>query len=327
MLYQLNNIAFAYDTKFGLTNINLEIEIAEIVAIVGPNGAGKTSLLNILAFLTLPTLGELQYNGSPLMKSNVLQFKKTVAYVQQNPYLMRGTAYKNIELGLKLRGIDKAQRIKRITKVMDLLAISDLANRSARSLSGGEAQRIAIAQGLVLEPTVLVLDEPFTYLDQTAIYDLEQLLLALRDEHQKTIIFTTHNHYQAEYLSNRTYSMIGGQLFATPLTNLFNGHINNDYFDTGKLKIAIPTNSLQAQHIVIDPKQIVLSKEPLTSSMQNSYPGKIMGISEQAGQFNIQVAASEEFKVIVTHQALIKLELSIGIAIWISFKSSSVHLF
>lgn len=219
-LYQLKDIAFNYGTDFNLIDINAEIKKSDITAIVGPNGSGKTSLLNILSFLTIPHTGSLLYEGIKIKRDNLQQFRKAVAYVQQSPYLLRGTTFQNIELGLKLRHVEKETRTGKVLEVMQVLGISDLSDRYARSLSGGEAQKVAIGQVLVLDPDVLILDEPFTHLDKRSIHELEQLILKLRDELQKTIIFTTHNQYQAQWLSDHVYSVIKGKLFESQLINL-----------------------------------------------------------------------------------------------------------
>jgi len=328
-LYQIKDVAFNYGTDFNLIDINADIKKSNITAIVGPNGSGKTSLLNILSFLNYPHNGSLIYDGTELRRGDLEKLRKAVGYVQQSPYLLRGTAFKNIELGLKLKHIDKETRTRKVTEVMQLLDISDLSARSARSLSGGEAQKVAIGQVLVLEPDVLILDEPFTHLDKHSIHELEQLILRLRNELQKTIIFTTHNQYQAQWLADHVYSVIQGKIFETQLINLFNGSLdaNINSFNTGKQIIIIPDGIKQGEHIAIDPKQIVLSNQKLDSSMQNSYPGKVIGMVEEDGQVKVSINTGENFQAIVTHKALEKLGLSIGGDVWISFKSSSILVF
>jgi tungstate transport system ATP-binding protein len=331
-MYQLNNISFDYESYgsgFKLSDINIDIIKSNITAIVGPNGSGKTSLLNILAFLNAPHDGVLIYDEKKLEQRNNEQFKKNVSYVQQNPYLLRGTAYKNIELGLKLRHVDKETRLKRVSEVMQLLGISDLADRSARSLSGGEAQKVAIGQVLVLEPDVLIFDEPFSHLDKKSIHELEQLIKKLKNEFQKTIIFTTHDQIQAQCLADNVYSVVKGKVFAAHLVNLFNGVLDQDQnsFNTGKLLINTPESIEIAEHIAIDPKQIVISKEKLDSSMQNSFSGKITGMNEEDEQIKLYINIGEEVQATITHKALEKLQLSIGTNVWVSFKSSSILIF
>jgi len=328
-LYQLKDITFNYGTDFSLADINVEIKKSSITAIVGPNGSGKTSLLNILSFLNIPHDGSLLYDGTELRQDNLEQFRKTVAYVQQNPYLLRGTAFKNLELGLKLKHIDKETRTKKITEIMQLLSITDLSGRSTRSLSGGEAQKVAIGQVLVLDPEVLILDEPFTHLDKKSIHELEQLIITLKNDLQKTVIFTTHNQIQAQWLADNIFSVVKGRLFETHLINLFNGTLgaSKNSFNTGEQVITIPDGIAQAEHIAIDPRQIVLSKQKLDSSMQNSFIGKIIGMAEEDGQVKISINTGEQIQAIISHKALEELELSIGNDVWISFKSSSILIF
>lgn len=332
-LYQLKNIDFYYGDGVGsspvLSNINVEIKQSRIVAIVGPNGSGKTTLLNLLAFLDSPKAGELSFREGIIKKENIEECKKRVGYVQQSPYLLRGSAYKNIELGLKLKQIDKETRHKKVNEVIELLDISALAKRSARSLSGGEAQKIAIGQILALDPEVLVLDEPFNHLDKNAVSELEQLIQTLNKELNKTIIFTTHDQIQAQSLADDVYSVVGGKLFEAHLVNLFDGILNldNNSFKTSNLTIYVSDAVRQGNQIAIDPKQIVVSKEKLDSSMQNSFSGKITGMNEEEGNVKLTVNVGESIQAIITHKALQQLKLSIGNDIWLSFKSSSIVVF
>ena len=328
-VYELKDVAFDYGQGFGLKDINVQIDTSCITAIVGPNGSGKTTLLNLFAFLTVPSSGELRYNNRLLKDNDIAQFKKSVGYIQQNPYLLRGSVQDNVELGLKLRHINKAERSKRALDMMHLLGIEKLADRNARSLSGGEAQKVAIAQVMVLEPQVLILDEPFTFLDKNAIHDLELLILKLRNDLGKTIIFTTHNQYQAQWLSDQVYSVIKGKLFKSLLLNLFTGELDkiNNYLDIGAHKVILPEATSHVEHIAIDPKLIVLSKQRHNPSMQNSYPGKIIGMLEDNGLIKVSVDTGEKFQAIISHESLQELDLSMGEEIWIGFKTSSIVIF
>jgi tungstate transport system ATP-binding protein len=328
-VYQLKNVTFNYGTEFQLVDVCVDIERSKITAIVGPNGSGKTSFLNILSFLKRPRTGTLIYNGDELNRTNTERFKSSIGYVQQNPYLLRGSTFKNIELGLKLKHIDKAIRVNKVADVMALLGITGLANRNARTLSGGEAQKVAIGQVLVLDPDVLILDEPFSHLDKNSIYELEQLILKFKSKLGKTVIFTTHNQYQAQWLADDIYSVVKGKIIATQTINFFSGSHDpkNSSFNTGKQVIIIPDDIVDLEHIAVDPKQIMLSNEQLHSSMQNCFSGKITGINEENGLIRVTVSAGENFQAIVTHQAFQTLGLSIGAEVWISFKSSSILVF
>ena len=327
-VYQLKDIVFDYGRGVGLLGVDLRIKPANITAVVGPNGAGKTTLLNLLAFLALPRSGEFSFNAKRLTHADMAKCRQYVGYVQQNPYLLRGSARDNVELGLKLRHVNKIRRVQRAHEVMELLDIMALAGRNARSLSGGEAQKVAIARALILAPRVLILDEPFTYLDKQAAHDLERLILKLRDELKKTVIFTTHNQQQAEWLSDQVYSVIGGRVFESPLINLFSGKADpaRRYFDIGAHKIIL-TDAAEARHIAIDPARITLSRQKPGAAFENSYPGHITGLLQDKDRIKVNVNTGEKFQTVITRETLEKLNLQIGGQVWISFKSSAVIAF
>ena len=328
VIYHLQQIEFDYGTAFGLANVSLAIEGGTITSLVGPNGSGKTSLLNLLAFLETPASGTFHYHGQSLQPGRQNEFKKSVGYVQQNPYLLRGSVLYNVELGLKLQHVDKAPRRQRAHEVLQLMNIAALENRSIHDLSGGEAQKVAIAQILVLEPEVLILDEPFTFLDKQSISELETLIRKLKTDYNKTIILTTHNQLQAQALSDKVYSIVQGKVFESQIMNMFNGELDSSgtRFNTGKQTLILPEGARETVQVAIDPRQVVLSNERLDSSMQNHFKGRITAMVELNGQVKLTVQAGEEFHVIITHQALEELTLSIGKEAWISFKSSSILL-
>ena len=180
-IYQLKNIILNYDNNILINDLNLEISKSKITGLIGPNGSGKTTLLNILSFLSFPKSGKIFYDGVELRKDNIKTFRNSVGYIQQDPYLFRGTVYKNIEIGLKLKHINYEERVQRIKKILSLLRIEHLSARLSNSLSGGEARKVAIGQILVLEPDVLIMDEPFSNLDKSTFvsFNLVKSILPL----------------------------------------------------------------------------------------------------------------------------------------------------
>ena len=210
--YQLNNIQFSYSDK-KILNIEQQIfEQGKITALVGANGAGKSTLLGLLSFISDAETGEIEFSGAKVTKNNQASLRKLVGLVQQNPYLIKGSVIKNIELGLKFRHVKPAVRESRARDMLRLLKIEDLADRSVKSLSGGEAQKVAIGRALVLDPKVILLDEPFTYLDREFVEEFELLIKKLKNEQNKTIIFTTHNQTQAKALSDQVFTIVDGHL-------------------------------------------------------------------------------------------------------------------
>ncbi len=210
--YKLNNIQFSYADKKVLDIEQQVFEQGIITALVGANGAGKSTLLGLLSFISDAEVGEIEFSGEKVTKNNQASLRKSVGLVQQNPYLIKGSVIKNIELGLKFRHVKPAVRESRARDMLRIFKIEDLADRSVKSLSGGEAQKVAIGRALVLDPEVILLDEPFTYLDREFVEEFELLIKNLKNEQNKTIIFTTHNQLQAQALSDQVLNIVDGHL-------------------------------------------------------------------------------------------------------------------
>ncbi|HSL70814.1 MAG TPA: ATP-binding cassette domain-containing protein, partial [Longimicrobiales bacterium] len=137
----------------------LEVKAGEILAILGPNGAGKSTLFRLLLLLERADRGELRLNGRALRWGDA-EAHRRMAGLFQRPYLFSGSVRANVAYGLRARGMSRAEREARVAAALGDLGLSDLSERSVSSLSGGEAQRVALARTVVLEPDVLLLDEP-----------------------------------------------------------------------------------------------------------------------------------------------------------------------
>jgi len=143
----------------------LDIERGETLTVVGPNGAGKSTLLLVLARLLRPSQGDILYDGRSLKQWDELDYRRRISFVFQAPLLMDMTVEQNVALGLKFRGTPKEETRVRSGKWMKQLGVEPLSKRRAGQLSGGEAQRVSLARAFVLEPELLLLDEPFSALD------------------------------------------------------------------------------------------------------------------------------------------------------------------
>jgi molybdopterin-binding protein len=325
--YELRDARFDYGAEPVLRIDELRIARAGITALVGPNGSGKSTLLNHLAFLVWPGRGSLRFHDREIGAADFRQYRRRVGYVQQKPYLFHASVRDNIELGLRIRGIDQAARRERMQKIIREFDLDAIADRQAHGLSGGEAQKVALARALVLQPEVLILDEPFNHLDKTFRLSLEDRLreIVLRDA--ATVILTTHDQFLAQTLSNQVFSLIDGHLLPLAAMNLFSGRCSGDRFVTGKLEIAIPPHLPAGNRLAIEANQLVLSKEPLESSMRNRFQGRILRLSDEDLWIHVTIDAGEQFHAVITPAALKDLGVSIGDAVWVSFKSTSVHLF
>ncbi len=190
----------------------LDVERGETLTVVGPNGAGKSTLLLTLARLLKPSRGDIVYDGKSLNQWDELDYRRRISFVFQSPLLMDMTVEQNVALGLKFRSTSKDEIRERVTKWMKQLGVESLAKRRASQLSGGEAQRVSLARALVLEPELLLLDEPFVALDPpTHAKLLDDLSILLKEDH-RTAVFVTHNLNEAAKVSHRIAVIVGGIL-------------------------------------------------------------------------------------------------------------------
>jgi tungstate transport system ATP-binding protein len=189
----------------------LEVLRGELLAVVGPNGAGKSTLVQVAALLERPANGEVLFDGEPVGR-NVLSYRRRMAVVFQEPLLLDTGVENNVRAGLGLRGVPRSEQRRRAGIWLERFGIAQLARRSARTLSGGEAQRTSLARALALEPEVLILDEPFAALDaptrSALINDLDDIL----GESRITTIFVTHDRSEALRLGDRVAVLMDGRV-------------------------------------------------------------------------------------------------------------------
>jgi tungstate transport system ATP-binding protein len=191
---------------------SLHIQRGETLAVVGPNGAGKSTLLLALAHLLKPAQGEIKFNNKNLKEWNDLEYRRRIAFVFQDPLLMDMTVEQNIALGLNFRGMEKDHIHVQVDKWSKSMGIDSLHARRSNQLSGGEAQRVSLARAFVLEPELLLMDEPFSAVDpQTRGQLLNDLSSVLAQEH-RTTIFVTHNLKEAAQMGDRVAVVINGEL-------------------------------------------------------------------------------------------------------------------
>ena len=199
----------------------LDIHSAEVLGLLGPTGAGKTTLLRLLAGLVGPDHGNVSFESHPLSFTNRdLGTRRRFTLVHQTPLLLTGTARFNVEYGLRLRR--QPQRAKRVDAILDRLRLSKLAEQPAHTLSGGQIQLVALARALVIEPEILLLDEPTAHLDPAHVALVEDTIHQLRQERRMTVVWATHNLFQARRVADRTALLLSGELVeATSTEKLF----------------------------------------------------------------------------------------------------------
>jgi tungstate transport system ATP-binding protein len=185
-----------------------------IHAIIGPNGAGKTSLLRLLGLLEKPDQGRifLQNQDTTSLWPRCLELRRRLGFLHQNPLLFQGSVFENLEISLKYRNISRNDCLQRTQEVLTAFGLTSLSRRPAASLSGGEAQKVALARIMVFNPEVLLLDEPTANLDPLNTLEFERLIADIYGRQGKTIILVTHDLGQAERLSQQVLFMVQGRL-------------------------------------------------------------------------------------------------------------------
>jgi tungstate transport system ATP-binding protein len=231
-LLQLSNLLVRREEQVVLDIESLSVERGEVLAIVGPNGAGKSTLFLVLARLLKANHGQVLFEGRPIDSFPDLEYRRQIALVLQEPLLMDRSVYENIALGLKFRGKSKTEIQKRVYRWLDRLDIAHLSERPTRKLSGGESQRVSLARAFVLEPDILLLDEPFTSLDAPTRIRLLADLKSVLTETNMTTVFITHDLREARKLATRMAVLLNGCIEQTGAPeNVFNMPMNERVAD------------------------------------------------------------------------------------------------
>ena len=213
----MKDVCFDYDNGTrALYNVNLNIENGEFVFVVGQSGAGKSSMLKLLTRENVATTGEViinNYNLGNLNKKEIPYFRRTVGMVFQDFRLIPGmTVFDNVAFVLRVTNFSNKYISTRVPYVLDLVNLSDSANKYPSELSGGEQQRVAIARALAGDPPILIADEPTGNIDPELSLQIVELLVDINKYCGTTIVVVTHEHEIVRYFGGRVVSIENGQI-------------------------------------------------------------------------------------------------------------------
>lgn len=321
------------------------------LALIGPNGAGKSTLLLTLAGLIKPSSGSIAFHGQTL--NDLFGYRKRIAMVLQEPLLFDTTVHANIAAGLKLRHMPSSEVRKRVYACAERFGIPHLLDRSARKISGGEAQRTSLARAFALEPEIIFLDEPFASLDPPTREGLLEDLHRILNETSTTAVLSTHDQEEALRLSDEMAVMSGGRIVQVGRPELVMNHPADEFvagfvgtetvipgtvtaFRKGSIFVDIGCREIEAVGdyapgakvlVCIRPENVtLLTDNGHATSARNVLPATVMRIIPRGFYNKVELDAGCPLIAYVTRQSIEELGLTEGLTVMASFKATAVHI-
>jgi tungstate transport system ATP-binding protein len=353
-------LSHRYGERDVLQGLSLSIAKGEVFALIGPTGAGKTTFLRIIDLLEVPSTGEIYFDGECILRSGKqrLEIRRRMSFIHQKPQVFNLSVYDNVACGLRWRGEEKNRLAKKVDHILEMVGLEGYKNRNARTLSGGEAQRVALARSLVLEPEVLLLDEPTANLDPISTAKIEQLISYVARQHNTTMIIATHDMSQGQQLADRIGVLLDGRLVQTGNANdIFNSPKNEKvaHFvsmeniiegvitanNEGVATVNIDGNAVQAVssyrvgeevYACIRPEDITLliadssQQTAVRSSARNSFRAKVTQVTTLGPLSRVEINCGFRLVALVTKISAEELNLQVGREVCATFKATGVHI-
>lgn len=335
MLYGLKDILKAYDGRAVLSLKSLSLEQGKIISLLGPNGAGKTTLLELLAFLSPPTSGEIWFREERVefRSKRIITLRRKVSLVQQNPILFSTTVFNNIAFPLKIRKIPRKEREMQVNQLLEIVGMSAFKQVKAHKLSGGETQRVAIAQALACIPEVILLDEPTSSVDIENAGIIERIIKDINLTKGISVLFTTHDMIQASRLSDQTVFVIDGRIADSIFENIFSGYVENptngygDFVIQNGLKLKVKAGRSGPSRISIDPAGIQICQAESVEAQNNTFRGKLIQLTEERNRIRALVDVGIPINVLIAADAFNTFSLVIGEEVWLTCPPDKIEVF
>jgi tungstate transport system ATP-binding protein len=353
-LIKVMGLNHRYGERVILQNINLSVDRGKVFALIGPTGAGKTTLLRIIDLLEVPSAGEIYFDGRCIPRSGKqrLEIRRRMSFIHQKPQVFNLSVYDNVACGLGWRGEEKNKIDGKVDHILEMVGLEGYKNRNARTLSGGEAQRVALARSLVLEPEVLLLDEPTANLDPVSTAKIEQLISYVARQRNTTMIMATHDMSQGQQLADRIGVLLEGRLVQTGnATDIFRSPQNEEvaHFvgmeniiegiiianNEGIATVNIGGNAIQAVtnrpagkevYACIRPEDITLALSSTKSSARNSFQAKVTQVTYLGPLSRVEINCGFRLIALVTKISAEDLNLQVGREVYATFKATGVHI-
>ena len=318
---QLTHVTKAFDTTLAVNDVSLNIEKGEFFFLLGPSGCGKSTFLRIIAGFYKPDTGELRFDDTVV--NNVPPHQRNTGMVFQNYALWpHMSVAENIAYGLTLRKLGKSERDEKITSALEMVQMVDYRDRAVNTLSGGQQQRIALARALVIEPSVLLLDEPISNLDAALRQQMRDEIKQIHDRTNITMFYVTHDQVDALSMADRMAIMQDGvviqvgtprEVYKFPKNAFVASFVGETNFISGKVQhtsngnatIETPVGTLHSETVYHDlseatPVQCSIRPEALTvdsiqngSNTENTITAKITAVSYLGRVEEYQLVAAD----------------------------------
>lgn len=336
-LLEVKNISKKYENKVILDNISLELKKGEVLGLIGHTGCGKTTLMRIINSIESPDIPdkngnkgkssnyEVLFKGESLLSgkyAKLLENKRKIAMVFQKPVVFKGTVFDNIYYGLKIRGISKKDAKTKVLELLKQLGLEGYENQDASTLSGGESQRVALARAIIVNPEILLLDEPTANLDPLSAVKIEKFIENLKENGEIGIIIATHNLIQGQKICdriailNKKIFQIGtpDEIFRKPknkfvanfvgMGNVEKGTLNQTKNGLSSVNIGSSINILSSAeiekirkdnlcYISIRPEDITITENKINSSALNEFEGFIVSYESEGPLVKAKVDIGE----------------------------------
>jgi tungstate transport system ATP-binding protein len=348
---EVQNATKQYGANHALSEINLTLDPGDFLSVVGPSGSGKTTLLRLLDLLEQPTQGKVMIDGietGEIDENQRLHLRRQIGIVFQHNVMLNTTVYGNVAYPLKVRGARDGLR-KKVSDALERVGLDGYENRKAIRLSGGEVQRVALAQALIYTPKILLLDEPTANLDPRNASVIENIVSRANKEDQVTTVMSTHNPAQAQQAATKVLILRSGAVaefgdasvvFNKPspflssfmeTENAYSGiakPIENGIaiIDLGnEMKIVGITRHVGNVTVFLDPDDITVTRSPV-SDVDNSLKGKIVALIDRGNQVQLEFNCGKKVITRIPKSSFKALKLEIESEAYLSFKASDVEV-
>ncbi len=329
--YRLERLAVGHGGRPVCRVDRLEIPAGRITALVGANGAGKTTLLEVLAFLRPPQGGTVRFFGEPVDAASRDRCRLEAGLLLQRPYLFDRTVADNVGWGLAARGVPRRDRAGRVARALAAVGLEGFGGRRAARLSGGEAQRVALARLLVLSPRVLLLDEPTNHLDAASRDRIEAAVARWVRDEGGTAVWATHDPHQVRRVGATVWRVEDGRVRPGEPDNVFRGEpdpARPGAFVTGGLRLFVHPLPAGARCVEISPREVVLAREdPPSSSARNRLRGTVVRAEVSGDEVWVTLDCGEPVVAVVTRPSWERLGLTVGGPAVAVFKATAARAY